>query len=72
MPKQKETMSRAVSPKPSVAIIGTGTMGSAVARRLLGAGVVTNVWNRDEKSWSVRQSYFGKHRNARWSLLADA
>jgi 3-hydroxyisobutyrate dehydrogenase len=49
MPKQIETMSRAVSPKPSVAIIGTGTMGSAVARRLLGAGVVTNVWNRDPK-----------------------
>jgi 3-hydroxyisobutyrate dehydrogenase len=29
-----------------VAIIGTGTMGAAMARRLLGAGATVDVWNR--------------------------
>jgi 3-hydroxyisobutyrate dehydrogenase len=29
-----------------VAVIGTGTMGSAVTHRLLGAGATVNVWNR--------------------------
>src|ERR1700681_1016953 len=29
----------------SIAVLGTGTMGSAFARRLLGAGVRVNVWD---------------------------
>ena len=31
---------------PRVAVIGTGTMGTAMARRLLGAGLAVDVWSR--------------------------
>jgi 3-hydroxyisobutyrate dehydrogenase len=37
-------------PKPRVAVIGTGTMGSAMARRLLGAGMEVDVWSRNAHS----------------------
>ena len=33
----------------SVAVLGTGTMGSAMARRLLGAGMSVAVWDRTEE-----------------------
>jgi len=33
-------------PEPQVAVIGTGTMGTAMARRLLGAGVDVRAWSR--------------------------
>lgn len=33
-------------PMPQVAVIGTGTMGTAMARRLLGAGFDVRVWSR--------------------------
>lgn len=32
--------------RPSVTVIGTGTMGSAIARRLLDEGMAVSVWNR--------------------------
>jgi 3-hydroxyisobutyrate dehydrogenase len=32
--------------KSSVTVIGTGTMGSAVARRMLSVGTAVNIWNR--------------------------
>ena len=35
---------------PTVAVIGTGTMGSAMARRLVGAGIGTSVWARHRSS----------------------
>jgi 3-hydroxyisobutyrate dehydrogenase len=35
--------------KESVAFLGTGTMGHAMATRALGAGIPTLVWNRDPK-----------------------
>lgn len=38
-----------IRPGASVAVIGLGTMGSAVARRLLGAGMDVTVWNRSPK-----------------------
>ena len=31
---------------PRVAVIGTGTMGSAMAQRLVGAGLAVGVWSR--------------------------
>ena len=34
-------------PKESVAFLGTGTMGHAMATRALGAGIPTTVWNRE-------------------------
>ncbi len=34
------------SPSPRVAIIGTGTMGAAMARNLLHAELAVEVWNR--------------------------
>ena len=37
-------------PMPRVAVIGTGTMGTAMARRLLGAGVQLDVWSRHATS----------------------
>jgi 3-hydroxyisobutyrate dehydrogenase-like beta-hydroxyacid dehydrogenase len=33
-------------PQPRVAILGTGKMGSAIARRLSGAGIDVTLWNR--------------------------
>jgi 3-hydroxyisobutyrate dehydrogenase len=36
--------------KPRVAVIGVGTMGSAMARRLLGAGMKVDVWSRTTHS----------------------
>jgi 3-hydroxyisobutyrate dehydrogenase len=35
-------------PTPRVAVIGTGTMGAAIARRLLAAGLSVAVWNRSQ------------------------
>ena len=35
---------------PRVAVIGTGTMGTAMARRLLGAGLAVDVWSRHATS----------------------
>ncbi len=35
-----------MSPAPSVALLGTGIMGGAMARRVLGAGLPLRVWNR--------------------------
>lgn len=35
--------------QPVVALIGLGTMGSAMARRILGAGMTVCVWNRSEE-----------------------
>ena len=35
---------------PRVAVIGTGTMGTAIARRLLGAGMNVDVWSRHTTS----------------------
>jgi 3-hydroxyisobutyrate dehydrogenase len=37
-------------PMPPVAVIGTGTMGKAMAGRLLGAGVEVRVWSRHSAS----------------------
>jgi 3-hydroxyisobutyrate dehydrogenase len=37
-------------PMPRVAVIGTGTMGSAMALRLLGAGMEVDVWSRHAAS----------------------
>jgi 3-hydroxyisobutyrate dehydrogenase len=37
-------------PMPLVAVIGTGTMGTAMARRLLAAGADVNVWSRHAAS----------------------
>jgi 3-hydroxyisobutyrate dehydrogenase len=38
------------TPMPRVAVIGTGTMGTAMARRLLGAGMKVDVWSRHATS----------------------
>ena len=38
------------SPRPFVGLIGLGTIGSAIARRLLSAGVEPLLWNRSEKA----------------------
>ena len=35
-------------PRPRVAVLGTGTMGSAMARNLLQAGLPIDVWNRTQ------------------------
>lgn len=37
-------------PKPKVAVIGAGTMGSAMARRLIGVGMEVGVWSTDPAS----------------------
>jgi 3-hydroxyisobutyrate dehydrogenase len=37
-------------PMPRVAVIGTGTMGTAMARRLIGAGMDVRVWSRHRAS----------------------
>ena len=37
-------------PPPRVAVIGTGTMGTAMGRRLLGAGMAVDVWSRHASS----------------------
>jgi 3-hydroxyisobutyrate dehydrogenase len=37
-------------PMPRVAVIGTGTMGTAMALRLLGAGMTVDVWSRHAAS----------------------
>ncbi len=37
-------------PGPRVAVLGTGTMGSAMARNLLQAGLAADVWNRTQDS----------------------
>jgi 3-hydroxyisobutyrate dehydrogenase len=37
-------------PTPRVAVVGTGTMGAAMARRLLGAGMDVAVWSREPAS----------------------
>jgi 3-hydroxyisobutyrate dehydrogenase len=37
-------------PMPRVAVIGTGTMGTAMAHRLLGAGIEVDVWSRHATS----------------------
>lgn len=37
-------------PKPRMAVIGTGTMGAAMTRRLLGAGMEVDVWSRHPAS----------------------
>lgn len=37
-------------PRPRVTVIGTGTMGTAMALRLLGAGMSVNVWSRHAAS----------------------
>ena len=41
-----ERMGRQMSATPSVAVLGLGTMGAAMARRISGAGMATTVWNR--------------------------
>lgn len=38
------------SRQPRVAVIGTGTMGSAMAARLLNSGLQVNVWSRHPSS----------------------
>ena len=38
------------SPQPRVAVIGTGTMGSAMAARLLSSGLQVDVWSRHPSS----------------------
>ena len=35
------------SPTPTVAVLGTGTMGAGMARSLLRAGLPVRAWNRD-------------------------
>jgi 3-hydroxyisobutyrate dehydrogenase len=37
------------STDPAVAVLGTGLMGAAMARRWLGHGVAVTVWNRDQR-----------------------
>ena len=37
-------------PTPRVAVIGTGTMGTAMGRRLLGSGLDVDVWSRHRGS----------------------
>jgi 3-hydroxyisobutyrate dehydrogenase len=37
-------------PMPQVAVIGTGTMGAAMGRRLLGAGMDVHIWSRHPAS----------------------
>ncbi|HEY3340248.1 MAG TPA: NAD(P)-binding domain-containing protein [Propionicimonas sp.] len=39
-------MGEQMSGTPSVAVLGLGTMGAAMARRISGAGLATTVWNR--------------------------
>jgi 3-hydroxyisobutyrate dehydrogenase len=39
-------MARTENPGPEVAVLGTGIMGSAMARNLVGAGLRTAVWDR--------------------------
>jgi 3-hydroxyisobutyrate dehydrogenase len=39
-------MARTENPGPAVAVLGTGIMGSAMARNLVGAGLRTAVWDR--------------------------
>ena len=46
MPNQTDNPSEEQPRRRSVAVIGTGTMGSAIARRLLDAGTTVAVWNR--------------------------
>jgi len=41
-----ERMGRQMSATPKVAVLGLGTMGAAMARRISGAGMATTVWNR--------------------------
>src|ERR1700683_3406446 len=45
-----ETQSKQEQPLPRVAVIGTGTMGTAMALRLLGAGMRVDVWSRHAAS----------------------
>jgi 3-hydroxyisobutyrate dehydrogenase len=44
-----KTTSEAQQPKQRVAVLGTGTMGTAIARRLLDAGITVYVWNRSPR-----------------------
>jgi 3-hydroxyisobutyrate dehydrogenase len=45
-----ETKTEMQQPLPRVAVIGTGTMGTAMAVRLLGAGMEVDVWSRHAAS----------------------
>lgn len=45
-PEQRSEQSAGEMTVTRVAVIGTGTMGAAVTRRLLGSGATVNVWNR--------------------------
>jgi 3-hydroxyisobutyrate dehydrogenase len=46
MHPETQTTFRAAPPEASVTVIGAGTMGSAIARRLLSTGMTVNVWDR--------------------------
>jgi 3-hydroxyisobutyrate dehydrogenase len=53
MPNEAQTNTRIESQSPSVTVIGAGTMGSAVAGRLLGAGMTVGVWDRTPRTTLV-------------------
>ena len=43
-------LGREAAPLPRVAVLGIGTMGSAMARNLLGAGLAVEVWDRSPEA----------------------
>ena len=49
MPEESQTTSEPHPPRQSVTIIGAGTMGSAIGRRLLDTGWSVAVWNRSRR-----------------------
>jgi 3-hydroxyisobutyrate dehydrogenase len=50
MEQQMNESTDRTEPMPTVAVIGTGTMGSAMARCLIGAGMDVGVWSRHRSS----------------------
>jgi len=57
MPASREIELRKVHKMTKVTVIGTGTMGSAVTRRILKAGLEVNVWNRSPRSALVAAAF---------------
>ena len=60
-------------PRPRVAVLGTGTMGSAMARNLLRAGVGVDVWNRTpEPAARLTEAGATAHRGRSQSRMPSA
>jgi 3-hydroxyisobutyrate dehydrogenase len=49
MSNETEATAGATAGEPAVAVIGAGTMGSAIARRLRDAGLTVGVWDRNKQ-----------------------